>query len=155
MMSVLIKNIRYLCLLSGLFYAARIDCRQKRIPNELLFGLWKLRLVLLIMEAVLEKEQWMDLCLSSTAGFLMGGGLLFLCYLLSGGALGGADVKLFAVIGFYLGSRGIIPAMGFSLAFAAVDTIVKLLLKKMNFKEEIPLGPFVFLGTAAAMIFGA
>ena len=85
----------------------------------------------------------------------MGGGSLLLCYLLSGGALGGADVKLFAVIGFYLGSRGIIPAMVFSLAFAAVYMIVKLLLKKINLKEEIPLGPFVFLGTAAAMIFGA
>ena len=134
--------------------AAWIDYRQKIIPNKILLILLNSRIVLLVLECVLYKEYWLSLLISFAAGFFMGGGMFLLCYLLTGGGVGAGDVKLFAVAGFYLGSRKIFTAAFLSVLFAAVYAGIKLLLRRTDLKEEIPLGPFVFLGTAAALILG-
>lgn len=138
-----------LYLMAELFRIAWIDSKQKIIPNKSLSGLLSVRVFLLVIECSLYG---MENVMEYAAGFFIGGGMFLLCYLVTKGGLGAGDVKLFAVLGLYLGSRRIFTAAFLSVFFAAVYTGIKALLRRTNWKKEIPLGPFVFLGTAAAII---
>lgn len=150
----ILKSIRYLFLLCGLFVIAWIDSKSKYIPNEILIALLLCRGFLLIFECVLYKEYWMTVLISAAAGFLIGGGMFFLCYLLTRGGIGAGDVKLFAVLGFYLGGGVIFTTVFLTVIYAALYNIVKLIMKKTDLKQEIPFAPFVFMGTVTAMLLG-
>lgn len=80
--------------------------------------------------------------------------LFLLAHFISKGGIGMGDVKLFAVIGCYVGSRSIMSAAFLSVLSGAVYCIVMLLLKKIKLKEEIPFAPFIFVGTMLTMALG-
>lgn len=149
-----LKSIRYLWLVAALFVIAWIDGQKRIIPNRLLLVLSVSRLLLLLIECVLYREYWMSLVISAGAGFLIGGGMFFLCYFLTRGGVGAGDVKLLAVVGFYLGSGLIFTAVFLTVLYAAVYNIVKLLRRKTTMKQEIPFAPFVLLGTITTIFLG-
>ena len=110
--------------------------------------------ILLIGECIVYHEYWMTFMLSSVSGFLLGGGMFLLCYLLTRGGIGAGDVKLFAVLGFYLGSGVIFTTTFLTIVYVAFYSCVKLLMKKTSLKQEMPFAPFIFLGTMTSMILG-
>ncbi len=68
--------------------------------------------------------------------------------------MGAGDIKLFGVIGFYLGPDAVLSVMLGALFLAAVYSAGKLLGKKIHLKDEIPFVPFVFAGFIATALLG-
>ena len=96
----------------------------------------------------------MAILISSVFGALIGGGIFLLAHFISKGGVGMGDVKLFAVIGFYVGNGSIMAAAFLSVMAGAVYSITMLLFKKIKLKEEIPFAPFIFVGTILTMALG-
>lgn len=149
-----LKVFRYVILLIALVFIAWIDQRSRRIPNRTLMILFAVRTVILGVEWLEFSDLGLALLLSSGVGALSGGGIFLLCYLISRGGIGAGDVKLFTVIGWFVGNGTILPIAFFTVVSAAFYSIVMLIRKKTSLKEEIPFAPFVLAGTVLSMALG-
>lgn len=148
------KIIRYLIVLQGLFIIAWIDACSKLIPNKILLSLLGIRIVLLVFEWLFYPELGFSVLISSAAGAVVGGALFLLCYFISRGGLGAGDVKLFAVLGWYVGLSTIMNDILIIVFCSAVYSVAMLILKKKSMKEEIPFAPFILLGTIITLALG-
>ena len=59
--------------------------------------------------------------------------------------LGGGDIKLYGVLGLYLGPMGILQNIFLSSMLGSVITILLILAKKIDKKTPIPFGPFIII----------
>ena len=99
---------------------------------------------------------WGDVGMSVLSGLLFGGGLLAISLvmdrLLGRDTLGGGDIKLFAVIGLYLGIVGTLFTLMLScilgLLFHALSRLGK------EGKKEFPFGPAIAVSAAIMLLFG-
>lgn len=83
--------------------------------------------------------------LSYLEGFFLAGGLGFLLYFFTKGrALGGGDVKLVAVSGFFLGYQGIFWAVFIAFIFALIVQGLKILF--FHSGRVFALGPYLAMG---------
>lgn len=68
---------------------------------------------------------------------------------------GGGDVKLAFLMGLLLGFPGIVVGLYIAFLTGAVISIILILWRKKRFfKDSIPFGPFLILGTLAALFWG-
>lgn len=148
------KILRYLILLEAMFLIAWIDYYERRIPNKILLVMLAARTLILIVEWLFVPSMGMALLISSAFGMLLGGGMFLLAHFLSRGGVGMGDVKLFAVIGWYVGVSSIMPLVFLTAVVSAVYSIVMLIMRKVRLKEEIPFAPFVLVGTILTMALG-
>lgn len=149
-----IKIVRYCALSFTLFYLAGVDIKSRMVPNRILLMLLALRGVLLILEAILYPGYFAGFAFS----IVTGAGAVMLV-LLAGNiickrGMGFGDIKLFGVIGAYVGMQTAFGILFFSLAAAALYSIVLLARKKIGAKDEIPFAPFVYFGFVAASLLG-
>lgn len=84
-------------------------------------------------------------------GMLIGGGFMWILYLLGG--MGGGDVKLMAAAGFWLGTPYIIFGLMVGIFCAAFVGLFLIILKKKTRKDRIAFGPYLALGIMAATLF--
>lgn len=150
----ILKIIRFLILLIYLFILSWIDYSIRKIPNNIIKQLFWIRTFILIVEICVYREHLGGFCLSFVMGFLWGGGILFLCYFISRGGMGAGDVKLFALLGYYLGSHRILEVIFLSFFFSASVSVILMCLKKIGWKTKIAFAPFVLLGTVVVMGLG-
>lgn len=148
------KILRYLILFAALFLIAWIDHKSKRIPNRILKALLAIRGILFILEWLTYPKLGAVMLLTVGMGAAIGGGMFLLAHFISKGGVGMGDVKLFAVIGCYMGSKSIMSVAFLSALSGAAYSITMLLLKKIKLKEEIPFAPFIFVGTMLTMALG-
>ena len=87
-------------------------------------------------------------------GLVIGGGFLLLIAVLSKGGMGGGDIKLMGMLGFWLGWKLTIIALFFSFLFGGLISIFLLACKIKNKKDMIPFGPFLCLGTFVSLLYG-
>lgn len=131
---------------------AVIDLQRGLILNKLTIPGFILGLAFLLG---LQIENWKDLLLGALAGglilFVIGwlGTLLF-----KKESMGMGDVKLFAMIGIFIGLKGVLLTMLFSIYIAALFIVIGLILRKLRLGETIPFGPFIAIGTLAYMFCG-
>lgn len=91
---------------------------------------------------------------SSFIGLLIGGGFLLLVALVSGGGMGGGDIKLMGALGFWLGWQLTIVTMLISFILGAVLSVLLLLFKIKGRKDAIPFGPFIALAALITIFKG-
>lgn len=91
---------------------------------------------------------------NSIAGAVTGFGMLFLIAIISNGGMGGGDIKLFAVIGYVIGAKGMLLAFFFSCFSGAIVGIAFMAAGKIKKGNPIPFGPFICMGTLIAYFFG-
>ncbi|MBR2528839.1 MAG: prepilin peptidase [Blautia sp.] len=95
-----------------------------------------------------------DILLHVAAAVVFGGSLLgislLMDHMLQRDTLGGGDIKLFAVVGLYLG----FVATLFALMFACVAGLFYYGLGKKHGGKEFPFGPWIALGTAVMLLYG-
>jgi len=149
-----LKILRCLLLLWGLFLIAWIDGHSGVIPNRILAVLFGIRTVLLLAECVVYREYWMTFIASCFIGFLAAGGMFLFCFVASKGAMGAGDVKLMALLGYFIGSRFIFGTIFLTVTAAAVYNVIRLLLRKVSLRQEVPFAPFVLAGTLLMMGLG-
>lgn len=68
--------------------------------------------------------------------------------------MGFADVKLAFFMGLFLGWPKILLALFLANLFGAIIGVALILNKKRRMSSEIPFGPFLIVGTYAALFFG-
>ena len=91
-------------------------------------------------------------------GFLLGGlfplAVTGVFYLIKGQmGLGMGDIKLFAVLGIYLGPAGILHNIFLSCFLGAIVGILLILLNKMDKNNPIPFGPYIILVAVIQIFF--
>ena len=131
--------MEYQILILGLCILAWKDIVQNKVPNSIL-------LILLLLKIVFFTGDRTRAMLS-LEGFLLGGGVLLVSYLLSRGTMGAGDVKLLAVVGSYVGGDRILYVILWSLLAVAGYSLSLWLKNKTEIHNELPLAPFVLIGT--------
>lgn len=76
-----------------------------------------------------------------------GGGIFFLIALVTGGGIGGGDIKLVFALGIWLGCEVLIDVVLAATIFGGVAAIFLILAKKMNRKSYFAYGPYFSLTT--------
>lgn len=150
----MLKIVRYDILFFTLVLIAWIDQSSKRIPNKILLVLLEIRGVLLVLEWTIFSRFGMAVFASSLLGALLGGGMFLFAHFIAKGGVGMGDVKLFAVIGSYMGSGSIMTVIFLTVIVSAIYSIIMLTFKKIKLKEEIPFAPFILVGTILTMALG-
>lgn len=143
---------RELLLVIG-YVAAVKDIREKLVANSTVLALLVCWLLTILPQLAVDIQRGVGRLTNSAIGFLIGGGLFLLVYLISRNGLGGGDVKFMAAAGLYLGVNGILPAMLYGSVLAALFGGVLILLKKIGRKDAIPLVPFLYVGILITIFF--
>ncbi|MFJ8527298.1 prepilin peptidase [Bacillus sp. NPDC094106] len=127
-------------LVSLLIIITVTDLLYMIIPNVILFCF----ACLFIVERIfIPLVSWTD--------GLVGGGIillvLYLVRLIYPNGLGGGDVKLLSLLGFIIGTKGILMTLCLASCLSLCFFGICMLLKRMNAREPLPFGPFIALGT--------
>lgn len=144
-----LRNWIFLCCL---FCLSLVDLESYAIPDGCLLvglGAWLAAL------PFLRPGLW-DIGRSLLAGLCFGGGILLLSLvmdrLLGKESLGGGDVKLFALVGLYLGFAGGLFAMLFSCVLGLLFAFARS--RERESGKAIPFGPSISLAAAAMLLWG-
>jgi leader peptidase (prepilin peptidase)/N-methyltransferase len=123
-----------------------IDVEHYLILNNVLIFLFLLGFLfhLLSQEMSLKIRVW---------GMLVGFTIPFFLALISRGGMGGGDIKLCTVMGFWLGFPGIFQAIFIGALIGSVIGIALLLTKVKKRKDPVPFGPFLVLGFLIVFLF--
>lgn len=148
------KAVRYIILTIFMVFLGFIDQQKTIIPNRLLIIMFVIRAVILGGEITVKPSFWMDILKSAIGGMILGFLIFMLARIFSRKSIGMGDVKLTAVLGWYLGGALIWFDIVVSLSLAAVYSIIQLILKKLNMKDSIPLAPFFSVGTILILLLG-
>ena len=133
-----------------LFCLSLVDFESKIIPNGTLLiaaGAWVLAEPFLF-------ESWTKTLAHVGTGVLISGGLLLISMVmdrvLNRESLGGGDVKLYAVVGLYLGLLGSL----FALVLSCVLGLAVNLPRQKGNSEPCPFGPWIAIATAVMLFLG-
>ena len=88
----------------------------------------------------------------SIIGFYIFSKIVFFAF--SKPALGGGDIKLFAMCGTWLGTTGLELTIVLSFLTSALFALIALFFKRIKRGEYIPFGPFICFSTLLVWIFG-
>lgn len=141
-------------LLCGLFHIAWVDWKMKKIPRKMLVFLWLWKSIFLLGTSISASGKGACIIASAVTGFLLGGGIFMAVYLISGGGMGGGDVKLFAVLGYYLGYRLLISVTILTFLLAASCSVTLIILKKITVRYRLPLAPFALAAVFLTILRG-
>lgn len=138
--------IFYWAVSSLLMFIFVYDFRHFIIPDVIVYSA--------IAIATLYRLVYGDLIPALLSGIIFS--LFFLSvFLISKGKwMGFGDVKLALFMGIFLSFPSILVAFFMSFAIGGIVGVVLVLEKKKGMKSEIPLGPFLVLGTFIALFFG-
>ena len=143
--------IRMSMLSAFLPLVAEIDRRELIIPNRLLLQMLAYWGLVMGMYMLRLKAFDLTVLTDSLLGGLIGASPL-LVRLVSKGGIGMGDIKLFALVGLYVGKEDILRAMFLSLVIALFVMLGRKLRKQLEKKQEISFGPYVAIGTMLMLI---
>ncbi|RDY26651.1 prepilin peptidase [Romboutsia weinsteinii] len=150
-----IITLYYLILVSLLVVITFIDIDHYIIPNGLIiFGSIFGVLFSLMGQGIELKD-------SILGAIISGGGMFLLIYLIElivkKEVMGGGDIKLFAMIGLFLGVEGGLLTILLSIyvgAIYGVGIILYSKAKKKDYNSVIPYGPFISVGSIIVILYG-
>lgn len=130
-----------------MIWATMTDLKETIVPNRFVV----IGLVLVLTLRIFHGADLSHYLLSSVVSFAA----LLLILILSGGKMGGADVKLYALIGLSIGLMDSVGSL-FYAAFIALAFQIPIIIKnkgKVDREKEIPFVPFITLGVLCTYIF--
>lgn len=139
-----LQAVFYSILLVVLF----IDLERQVIPNRLVLLLSGFALLMQLTRPGMPLRE-------ALAGALLGGGLFLFLAVVSGGGMGGGDVKLMAVLGFWFGWRQALLLMFFAFVAGGVVGGLLMLAGLKKRKDAIPFAPFMVLAAFVTGMWGA
>lgn len=143
-------------IISFLWAISLIDYRKHIIPNKLLLVLLALRVFIVILQIIFERDKLkVELLNAFIAAF---GIVLLFClmrFIVKNG-IGFGDVKLFGIIGLFFGIEGLLSVVFLSFAVSFVISVFMLATKKKTKKDYLAFAPCILIGTILAVVlFGA
>ncbi len=137
----------YLALYSALLVVTFVDLEHQIVPDRITLPGIALGLLL---GSTLLPVGWQ----ASLAGALLGGGLFYLIGGASRGGMGGGDVKLIAMIGAFLGWKGVLLTIFLAALVGSLVGIFLMVFMGKGRKDPIPFGPFLALGALLTLFWG-
>ena len=136
----------------GLLTLSIIDWETRIIPNSILMVLIGFGIMVNFWSPFVS---WSE----AGIGFITAGGILYVIAIVGTlvykkESMGMGDVKLAAVLGFYLGWKYVLVVLYFGFFFAALYYLLFKLLGKMPINKNIPMGPFFSLSAVLWFLFG-
>jgi leader peptidase (prepilin peptidase)/N-methyltransferase len=133
--------------LAALVAVTAIDLEHQTIPDRItLPGI----AVGFLTSFLGTRVSWLD----SLLGILAGGGVLFAVIVVSGGGMGGGDMKLGAMMGAFLGYKVALLALFLAVILGGAVALALLSTGIRRRKDPIPFGPFLAVASAVAMLWG-
>lgn len=133
-------------LISLLLIISVSDAVYQIIPNKVLLPFF----IAAILERILIPQN--DYWWYPLAGFLVGFVPLYLLGEVSKNGMGGGDIKLFAVLGIFLGPVQVFLSLFLSAVIALVFAIIISVYKKEK-QKYIPFGPFIAISSVLVYLF--
>lgn len=134
-------------------YVIALEDGQKQIiNNNTLLKILYSWVIITLLELFFSFREGLFLLIQSILGLLLGGGVFFFVYLMSGKKLGGGDVKLMALVGLMLGSSVIFTVMIIGTALSSVFCWSLFLTKRINEKTTVPFVPFLYIGILVTIL---
>ena len=148
-------------LMSILITVFMIDIDKRIIPKNLVVIALAAGILVMVYNmirplAIYGDHNWWN----PVAGLLVGAGFLLLTAVLgivvfkTDAAMGIGDVKIFAPIGIFLGWKMTVMALAIAVFTAGISCLFIIALKKKGFKETVPFGPFLIIGTFITIVWG-
>ena len=125
---------------------AFVDMDTMEIPNGFIIALAVPAALLVFLQPEVS-------ILSRVIGFFAVSLPMFLLALVMG-AFGGGDIKLYALCGFILGWKILIPAFFFALITGSVVGLIQKRMNKLEDGHTIPFGPHICVGVYMAALVG-
>ena len=127
-----------------------IDLDHMIIPNSLNGIIGITGIIFMLMGWTVSIKQ-------GILGSVIGGGVLLLLgyfslWFLKKEGMGGGDIKLVAVSGFYLGLDRMIMALILTGYIAGIVLVILLVMRKLNRNQVIPFGPFLSTGMLISIL---
>jgi len=139
--------LKQLFLIAVLIVVSFIDLKHLIIPDRVIIFSLACGILLNLVAGDLS-------LLSAFLGFSAAAAFLLVPALIYRGGMGGGDIKLAAVIGFFLGWPNGLLAIFLGCLLGAVTGLILVLTGLKGRKDAIPFGPYLALGTLLAMFFG-
>ncbi|MBU5214517.1 A24 family peptidase [Heyndrickxia oleronia] len=106
--------------------------------------------VFIFLRIFYPTNPWWDFIVGAIIGFSL---LLFIA-IISKGAMGGGDVKLFFVIGLILGTKLSLLTFILATILGAIYGIFIIIVGKYKKRKPIPFGPFISLASIISLFYG-
>lgn len=151
-----IRMVKYAVLMPMLLSSFCIDLKLQIIPNRLTLTMLESGLFFTALSAITNLNTGISIFIDNILGMVVGAGI-FLIITFVGGliagkeAMGFGDVKLMGALGLYFGCMYIIMISVMAFLFAAIVSILILILRRKKANEYIPFGPFIVAGTVIAI----
>jgi leader peptidase (prepilin peptidase)/N-methyltransferase len=101
------------------------------------------------------RPAWLDAVVGIVAGGLL---MLFIAYfgeaLFKKESMGMGDVKMGAMIGAFLGVKGVLMALFLGFLLAGIFSAGGILMRKLSRKSYLPFGPFIAAGALISFLWG-
>jgi leader peptidase (prepilin peptidase) / N-methyltransferase len=133
--------------LSALIVITGIDLEHQVIPDRITLPAIAVGFLTSFLGT---RVSWLD----SLLGVLAGGGVLFAVIVLSGGGMGGGDMKLGAMIGAFLGYKLALLALFLAVILGGIVALGLLSTGIRRRKDPIPFGPFLATAATVAILWG-
>lgn len=144
----------YLVATAVLLVLSLVDLDIKEVPHGLLLVLILLGVLLFILsffpKVSLTGTLWWEHLVGAVAVSIP----LFIIMVVSGGGVGGGDVKLMFCLGLLLGYKLVLLSFLFGIVLAALFSIALIVIYGKNGKYALPLVPFLSVGAFIAMLCG-
>ena len=147
------KIVRYLVLFCALLLCSYTDVKNRIIPNTVLLWLLLARTGLLVIEIAIAPDLWKVVVIRMVLGCATSFVVLWIAALASKGGIGMGDVKLMAVIGYYVGFENILSCITAPMVLFCVFGLAMVAMKKAKLKDSLPFAPFVAAGVMLVLFF--
>ncbi len=147
-----VNAVVYFLLVCALIIIIYIDLDHQIIPDIIsLPGI----LIGFLASFILDELTYID----SIIGMFLGGGMLFAIacgyYLITRKeGMGGGDIKLLAMIGAFLGWKGVFFTIFIASVTGTLAGVLLMLFAEKSLKFAIPFGPFLSIGAIAYLFLG-
>ncbi len=148
-----IEGLVYFAFVSALIIITFIDIDHKIIPDVI--SLPGIPIGLLLSSFILPAMNFRE----SVIGILAGGGSLFAVawiysLIAKKEGMGGGDIKLLAMMGSFIGWKGILFTIFTASSTGTLAGIIVMLKTKKGVKLAVPFGPFLSIGAILYILFG-
>lgn len=134
-----------------LIVIAFIDLDHMIIPDEIVISI----IIISILYRITGYSIGQPLAIGSALlGLLVGGGVFLLVAILSGGGMGGGDIKLMGALGLFFGLKLILLTMLAAVVIGAIVSVGLLFSGKKKRDSMIPFGPFIVIGAYITALYG-
>ncbi|MCG9479659.1 MAG: prepilin peptidase [Actinomycetia bacterium] len=135
-----------LILVSALIAISVIDIQFRIIPNSIT---WPMTLVGIALNIIDRPSQWWMPLAFSVGAFVF----MLIIHLIYPKGMGMGDVKLALMVGAFL-VKSVIVALFAGFLIGSIYGLVLIATRKKKFKQAIPFGPFISLGSIIALFWG-